>query len=220
MAIAVKICGINSPEAADAAASAGADYAGLVFFPCSPRHLAPEHAASLAGRLRGRCRVVALTVDATDPELATVMNACRPDLLQLHGRESPQRAAAIRDRFGVPVMKAIAVADANDMACVAAYERVADMLMFDAKASPGAERPGGHGTAFDWKLLRGRRFTRPWLLAGGLTSKNIARAIAASDAPGVDCSSGVETAPGTKDPHLIREFIAAARAAQFSGADA
>jgi phosphoribosylanthranilate isomerase len=220
MAIAVKICGINSPAAADAAAAAGADYAGLVFFPRSPRAVNPEQAASLAGHLRGRCQIVALTVDATDPALETIVKACCPDLLQLHGGESPERVAATRHRFGLPVIKAIAVADSADLAAVSAYERVADMLLFDAKTPLSAERPGGHGTAFDWQLLRGRKLSRPWLLAGGLNADNVARAIRACDAPGVDCSSGVETAPGIKDPHLIREFVAAARSAQFAEAGA
>jgi phosphoribosylanthranilate isomerase len=220
MGVQVKICGINSPDAADAAASASADYAGLVFFPRSPRAVTPQQAASLAGRLRNRCRIVALLVNATDPEIEVAVTACRADLVQLHGRESPERVAAIRQRFGLPVMKTIAVADAGDLACIAAYERVADMLMFDAKAPAGAERPGGLGAAFDWQLLSGRKFSRPWLLAGGLNAENVARAIRASDAPGVDCSSGVETAPGNKDPNRIREFIAAARAAHFANADA
>jgi phosphoribosylanthranilate isomerase len=220
MAIQVKICGINSAGAADAAASAGADYAGLVFFQRSPRAVGPEQAASLAARLRGRCRVVALTVDAADPDVEVVVNACRPDLLQLHGREDPERVAAIRQRFGLPVIKAIAVADSADLDVVSAYERVADMLLFDAKAPAGIERPGGHGAAFDWQLLQGRKFSRPWLLAGGLNTENVTRAICATDASGVDCSSGVETAPGNKDPHLIRTFVAAARTAQFAAADA
>src|SRR5690348_4362949 len=220
MAIAVKICGINSAEAADTAASAGADYAGLVFFPRSPRAVSLEQASALARRLRGRCRIVALTVDAADTELDAIVKACRPDLLQLHGQENPQRAAAIRQRFDVPVMKAISVADANDLSVVPMFERVADMLLFDAKAPAGAERPGGHGAAFDWQLLRGRKFSRPWLLGGGLTADNVARAVRACDASGVDCSSGVETAPGAKDPHLIRTFVAAARTPQYAGADA
>jgi phosphoribosylanthranilate isomerase len=128
--------------------------------------------------------------------------------------------AAIRQRFGIPVMKAIAVAEAADLAAVPAYEPVADRLLFDAKAPPAASRPGGHGAAFDWQLLRGRRFSRPWLLSGGLNAENLARAIRACDAPGVDCSSGVETSPGMKSPQLIREFVAISRASQFAGADA
>ena len=215
----VKICGVNSPEAADAVVAAGADYAGLVFFPRSPRHVTPEQATSLAARLRNRCRVVAVLVDAGDAEIEPAVKAARPDLLQLHGRETPERVAAIRHRFGIPVMKAIAVAGAEDFAAVPAYEGVADRLLFDAPAPRSALRPGGHGAAFDWQLLRGRRFSRPWLLSGGLNPENVARAIRACEAPGVDCSSGVETSPGAKSPQLIRTFAAAARAAQFAGVD-
>jgi phosphoribosylanthranilate isomerase len=216
----VKICGINSPEAADAAVSAGADYVGLVFFSRSPRHVTPERAASLAARLRGRCRVVAVLVDATDAEIELAVNAAGPDLLQLHGQERPERVAAIRHRFGIPVMKAIGVADAADLAAVAGFEQVADRLLFDAKAPRAAGRPGGHGAAFDWQLLRGRKFSRPWLLGGGLNAENVSRAIRACDAPGVDCSSGVETSPGVKSARLIREFVAAACAVQFAGVQA
>ncbi len=216
----VKICGINSAEAADAAASAGADHAGLVFFPRSPRHVGYEQAASLATRLRGRCRIVAVLVDASDGEIEAAVRAARPDVLQLHGREAVERVAAIRQRFGVPVMKAIAVADAEDLLVAPAYEQVADMLLFDAKAPESASRSGGHGAAFDWQLLHGRRFSRPWFLSGGLNAENVGRAIRACEAPGVDCSSGVETAPGMKSGSLIRDFVAAARTAQFAGADA
>ena len=214
----VKICGVNSPEAADAVASAGADFAGLVFFPPSPRHVGYEQAASLAARLRGRCRIVALLVDAGDAQTEAAVKAARPDMLQLHGRETPERVATIRRLFGLPVMKAIAVADAADLVSVAAYEQVSDMLLFDAKVPATASRPGGHGAAFDWQLLHGRKFSRPWLLGGGLNDENVARAIGVCDPPGVDCSSGVESAPGVKDAHRIREFAAAARSAHFAGA--
>jgi phosphoribosylanthranilate isomerase len=214
----VKICGINSPEAADAAASAGADYAGLVFFPPSPRHVGYAQAASLAARLRNRCRIVAVLVDASDAEIEGAVKAIHPALLQLHGRETAERVAAIRGRFDVPVVKAISVADADDLACVPAYERVADHLLFDAKAPQTASRPGGHGAAFDWQLLRNRNFRRPWLLSGGLTVENVARAIRACNATAIDCSSGVETSPGMKSPHRIREFVAAARSARFADA--
>jgi phosphoribosylanthranilate isomerase len=216
----VKICGINSPEAADAAMAAGAEYAGLVFSAGSPRRLMPEQAASLAARLRGRCRIVAVMVDAPDADIELVVQAVRPDLLQLHGREMPERIGAIRQRFGLPVVKAVAIADAGDLAPIAAYEAVVDMLLFDAKGPAEMHRAGGHGIPFDWQLLRGRKFIRPWLLAGGLTAENVARAIRACGAPGVDCSSGVETTPGVKSPQLIREFVAAARAAQFAASDA
>ena len=220
MGIQVKICGIASPDAVDAAARAGADFAGLVFFPKSPRRLKREQAIALASRLRGRCRLVALVADANDTDIETAVEAARPDFLQLHGRETPDRVAAVKARFGLPVIKSIAVADATDLATVPGYERVADMLLFDARAPENAQRPGGHGVAFDWQLLRGRSFAKPWLLAGGLNAENVARAIRASDASAVDVSSGVETAPGVKSPDLIRDFIAAARNARFAGAQA
>ncbi|HTQ13653.1 MAG TPA: phosphoribosylanthranilate isomerase [Rhizomicrobium sp.] len=220
MAVQVKICGITTAEAADAALVAGADYCGLVFFPGSPRCVAPEQARALAARLRGRTRIVALLADAGDDAIAAAIAAASPDMLQLHGRETPDRVAGIRAQFATPVMKAIAVAEAADLSGVAAHERVADMLMFDARAPRGAGRPGGHGAAFDWQLLRGRSFTRPWLLAGGLDAENVARAVQACGAPGVDASSGVESAPGVKSPELIGAFVAAARRAHLSGAPA
>jgi phosphoribosylanthranilate isomerase len=216
----VKICGVNSLDAADAVVASGADYAGLVFFPPSPRHVGYEQAGSLAWRLRGRCRIVALVVDAGDAEIEAVVNAVRPDLLQLHGRETAERVAAIRQRFALPVMKAVAVAEAADLVSAAAYDQVSDMLLFDAKAPANASRPGGHGSAFDWQLLRSQRFSRPWLLGGGLTSDNVARAIRVCGALGVDCSSGVESAPGIKDAQRIRDFVAAAHSANFVGAEA
>src|SRR6202012_1434024 len=174
MAIQVKICGLNSASAADAALRAGADFAGLVFHAGSPRNLNPEQASALAARLRGRTQIVVLTADAKDDALAAIVSAVAPDFLQLHGRESVDRTAEIRARFGKPVIKAIPVAEASDFAPVAGYEAVADMLMFDAKAPASANRPGGHGAAFDWQLLRGRSFSRPWLLAGGLSVENVA----------------------------------------------
>ncbi|MBU6471769.1 MAG: phosphoribosylanthranilate isomerase [Alphaproteobacteria bacterium] len=217
MSTEVKICGVNAAEAVDAALSAKADYLGLVFFPRSPRHLMPAQAASLAARARGRARLVALLVDAGDEAIASAIAAARPDFLQLHGQETPERVGAVRAKFGLPVIKALAVAELADLVPVPMYEQAADMLLFDAKAPGSADRPGGHGAAFDWQLLKGRKFARPWLLAGGLNAGNVARAIAASGAPGVDTSSGVEAAPGKKSAELIREFVAAARGAQSAG---
>jgi phosphoribosylanthranilate isomerase len=215
MSIQVKICGITSADAADAAMRAGADFVGLNFHPHSPRSLKPEQATSLAVRMRGRCRLVALLADAGDEEIAVAVAAAKPDFIQLHGRENPGRIASVRLRFGLPVIKAMALADAGDLAEVAAFEKVADMLLFDAKAPANASRPGGHGAAFDWQLLRGRTFSRPWLLAGGITTENVARAIRAAEAPGVDVSSGVETSPGIKSADMIRDFVAAVRTAEF-----
>jgi phosphoribosylanthranilate isomerase len=217
MSIQVKICGINSVESADAAVCAGADFVGLVFFPASPRNLGIEQANSLATRMRGRTRITALLADPDDDKVALVTQAIAPDFLQLHGNETPQRVGEIRMRFRVPVIKALALAEASDLAGAASYADAADMFLFDAKAPANAARPGGRGAAFDWQLLRGRSFSRPWLLAGGLNAQSVARAIASSSAPGVDVSSGVETAPGVKNPEMITSFVAAARSAQFAG---
>jgi phosphoribosylanthranilate isomerase len=216
MGIQVKICGINSVESADAAVRAGADFAGLVFHPASPRNLTGEQAAGLAERMRGRTRLVALMVDVKDEEIAAIVKSVRPDILQFHGNESPERVGAVRSQFGTPIIKVLAIAEASDLSRAAAYEAAADMLLFDAKAPASAARPGGHGAAFDWQLLRGRSFSRPWLLAGGLNAENVARAIRACDAPGVDVSSGVETAPGVKSAQMISDFVAAARSASFA----
>ena len=218
MGVLVKICGINSVAAADAAAHAGADFAGLVFHKNSPRNLELDLASRLAERMRSRLRVVALTADARDDELARIVEEVEPDMLQLHGRETPERIGAIRARFGLTVIKAVAIASAEDFAAVPAIEAAADMLMFDARAPEGAAAPGGHGAAFDWQLLRRRKFSRPWFLAGGLSASNVARALAVSGAPAVDISSGVETAPGTKDPQLIAAFVAAAKSAVLNEA--
>ena len=218
MSVQVKICGITSVDAADAAAKAGADYAGLVFFRRSPRHVNPDQAGAIAARLRGRCRIIALFADADDGEIEAAVRTVGPDVLQLHGSETVERVAAIRAHFGIPVMKSFAIAEAGDFANVAQYERAADMLLFDTKAPANATRPGGHGAAFDWQLLRGRNFARGWLLGGGLNAENVARAIRISGAPGVDCSSGVESAPGIKDAQMIRDFVAAARAARYAEA--
>jgi phosphoribosylanthranilate isomerase len=216
MSIQIKICGITSADAADAAMRAGADFAGLNFYPGSPRNLTQDQASSLAARIRGRSRLVVLLADARDAEIAAAIAAAKPDFIQLHGRETPERVAAVRLHFGLPVIKAISIADAADLAQVSAFEGVADMMLFDAKAPPNALRPGGHGVAFDWQLLRGRTFARPWLLAGGITSENVGRAIHSAAAPGVDVSSGVETAPGIKSADMIREFVAAVRSAEFA----
>ncbi len=216
MNVLVKVCGINSAEAADAAVRAGADLGGLVFHPKSPRHLSLDAARALAERMRGRLRLVVLVADADDATIAAAVSAVRPVYIQLHGRETAERTGQVRARFGLPVIKAIAVAEAADFAAVPEYEIAADILLFDAKAPDGALRPGGHGASFDWQLLRGRSFSRPWLLAGGLTPANVARAIASASAPGVDVSSGVETAPGVKSPQLIADFVSAARNAQVA----
>jgi phosphoribosylanthranilate isomerase len=211
MTVAVKICGITSAEAADAAIAAGAAFGGLVFHPRSPRFVMPDAAQALAARMRGRLKLVALIADMDDAGIEAVVKAARPDLLQLHGSESAARVADIRARFGLPMIKALPIAEAADLAVAPTYEAVADMLMFDAKPPAGAERGGGHGAAFDWKILSGRIFPKPWFLAGGLTPDNVARAIALSGARLVDVSSGVESAPGVKSATRIAQFAAAAR---------
>jgi phosphoribosylanthranilate isomerase len=211
MAITVKICGLTSVEAADAAARAGAAYGGLVFHPGSPRNLALEQARVLSEAMRGRLKRVALVGDADDARLSAIIAAAQPELLQLHGQESVVRTAEIRARFGVALIKALPVAEAGDLRLAADYAAVADLLLFDARPPKDALRPGGHGAAFDWTLLKGRTFSRPWLLAGGLDPSNVARAIDLSGAAMVDVSSGVESAPGVKSPEKIAQFIAATR---------
>ena len=212
----IKICGIKDLTAMEAALEAGADLVGLVFFPPSPRAVSLAAAAELAKLARGRAGVVALTVDADDRLLAGIVEAVAPDLLQLHGRETPERVAAIRARFARPVMKAIAVAAAEDLTAVPAYAAVADRLLFDARPPMGATRPGGHGRAFDWSLLSRLDRSKPVMLSGGLDPGNVAAAIASVRPDAVDVSSGVERKPGEKDPEKIKAFVAAARAAAAS----
>jgi len=199
--------------AMDAALSARADLVGLVFFPPSPRSVTPIEAAKLAEKARGRAQVTALLVDADDALIQEIVSQVRPDLLQLHGEETAERVAAIRTRFGKPVMKAIAVSGEEDLRNVAAYEALADRLLFDAKPPKDATRPGGHGRAFDWNLLSTVSRKKPIMLSGGLTPENVAEAIRIVRPDAVDVSSGVEGAPGEKDPEMIRAFIANARAA-------
>ncbi|MCH2395615.1 phosphoribosylanthranilate isomerase [Oceanibaculum sp.] len=211
----VKICGLSTPESVAAAIEGGADFLGFVFYPRSPRNVTPDQAAELTKPVPAAVRTVALTVDADDVLLETIIAAMRPGLLQLHGHETPERVAEIRSRFGTPVMKVLSVASAEDVAKASAYEPVADMLMFDAKPPKEMKDalPGGNALRFDWQLLAGAHFGKPWLLAGGLTPENVAEAIRTSGAPGVDVSSGVEDAPGQKSIPLIRAFLKAAKAA-------
>ncbi|WP_027236310.1 phosphoribosylanthranilate isomerase [Leisingera caerulea] len=213
--IRVKICGLSTPQDVAAAAAAGAAYAGFVFFPKSPRNVSIEQAAALAVEVPvGLCKV-ALTVNATDAELDAITAAVPLDMLQLHGKESPERVAEVRARYGLPVMKAVGIADASDLPQIAEYEQVADQLLIDAKPPKEAELPGGNGLAFDWRLLAGRKYwQKPWMLAGGLTPDNVAEAIRMTGARQVDVSSGVESAPGEKDAPLIESFTSAARAAR------
>lgn len=214
MPVAIKICGVTEASGLEAAIRAGARYAGLVLAPASPRRLPLDQAQALAAQARGRIAVVALLVDPDDALLAAVKARLAPDWVQLHGAESPQRTAQARAYAHEGVIKALPIAQAEDFAAAALYAPAADMLLFDAKAPPGSQRTGGHGAAFDWRLLSGRAIPRPWLLAGGLTPANVAQAIALSGAPGVDVSSGVEDAPGLKNADRIAAFAAAAQGGQ------
>jgi phosphoribosylanthranilate isomerase len=211
MSLLIKICGLKTPAALDAALAAGADMVGFVFFPPSPRNLDFETARALGGRVQGRARKVALSVDASDADLDRAVEALKPDMLQLHGKETPERVAAVRSRFGLPVMKALPIEQKNDLAPTRLYESVADWLLFDARAPREATRPGGLGKTFDWTLLQDLDLEIPFMLSGGLDAGNVAEALRITRAPAVDVSSGVEQAPGEKDPDKIRAFIHAAR---------
>jgi len=208
----VKICGLTAAQDVQAAAAAGATYVGFVFFEKSPRHLSPDAARALAIEVPPGIAKVALVVDASDAALDTLTGTVPLDMLQLHGHETPARVAEIRARYGLPVMKAIGIAENDDLARIDTYAEVADQLLIDAKPPRGADRPGGNAAAFDWSLIAGRDWPLPWLLAGGLTPDNVAEAVTRTGARQVDVSSGVEQAPGRKDEQRIRAFIAAARA--------
>ena len=212
MAVMVKICGVNSKEAAMAAAEGGAALVGLVFYPPSPRHLTPAQAADIAAALPPAVDRVGLFVDAGDEAIEAVLAQVPLDMLQLHGGESVARTAAVRARFALPVMKAIAVAGEGDLAAADSFAAVADRLLFDAKPPKTMEGalPGGNALALDWELLAGRDWPRPWMLSGGLTLENLAEAVRISGARAVDVSSGVEDRRGHKDPARIRAFLAAA----------
>ncbi|HWK98204.1 MAG TPA: phosphoribosylanthranilate isomerase [Pseudolabrys sp.] len=213
MALTIKICGLRTPETLDVAIESGADQVGFVFFPPSPRSLGIEAARLLGARAQGRVQKVALTVDASNDAIAAIVAALKPDMLQLHGNETPERVAVVRSRFGLPVMKALPIATRADLSPILEYSKVADRLLFDARAPQDATRPGGLGKTFDWTLLAGLKTGVPYLLSGGLDADNVAEALRITRAPGVDVSSGVERAPGEKDPDKIRAFIRAARAA-------
>jgi phosphoribosylanthranilate isomerase len=213
MAPTVKICGLSTGLTLDAALDAGADMVGFVFFSKSPRHIDWATGRALGRQARGRATIVALSVDADDDTLKRIVEALSPDLMQLHGSETPARVKEIRELFGRPTMKAIGVATHGDLAAAQTYEDVADHLLIDAKPPEGAVLPGGNGRPFDWSLTREFRPSVPWLLSGGLDPDTVEAAIALSGARGVDVSSGVESAPGVKDPGRIRTFVAAARRA-------
>ena len=208
--IRVKICGLRTPADVTAVARAGAAYVGFVFFAKSPRNVTLPEARLAALAAPPGLAKVALTVDADDATLDAIVEAVPLDMLQLHGRESPDRVAQVRARYRLPVMKAIGLADEGDLPALFAFSTVADQILIDAKPPRGADLPGGNGLAFDWRLLAGRRWLRPWMLAGGLTAKNVAEAVRLTGARQVDVSSGVESAPGVKDAARIAAFVAAA----------
>lgn len=214
----VKICGLTDEAAVAAVAEARADHAGFVFFPPSPRHVAPERAAALAEPLRGQVTTVALTVDADDQTFDDIFDKLGPALLQLHGSESPERVADLKARYRVPVMKMVPIRAPADLAGVEPYLGVADRILFDAKVPASATRPGGMGIRFDWHILAGVDLALPVMLSGGLDAKSVGEATAIASPDAVDVSSGVESAPGRKDPKAIAAFVAAVRAADASAA--
>ncbi|WP_305969422.1 MULTISPECIES: phosphoribosylanthranilate isomerase [unclassified Mameliella] len=210
----VKICGLTRPGDMEMVAGAGASYAGLVFFAKSPRNVTPEVARDLALEAPVGIAKVGLMVNPTDEFLDEVMRLVPLDMVQLHGAETPERVAEVRARWGLPVMKAVGVGAAEDLEKLAVYQQVADQILVDAKPPKGADLPGGNGLAFDWKLIAGRRWSRPWMLAGGLTPENVGLAVAMTGTAQVDVSSGVESAPGIKDLGKVRAFVEAAKVAE------
>jgi phosphoribosylanthranilate isomerase len=205
-----KICGLTTPVAVDAALAGGARMLGFMIFPKSPRNVSLAQAGALAALARGRAEIAAVTVDADDALLAAIHDALKPDWIQAHGQESPSRTASLGRYAQRGVIKAFGVARAEDLAAGAAFAGAADLFLYDAKPPPGADRPGGNGLAYDWRILAGHKPARPWMLSGGLTPENVGEAIAASGAALVDASSGLESAPGLKDPARIAAFLRAA----------
>ena len=212
MSLSVKICGLSTPETVEAAVTGGADYVGFVFFPKSPRNVTPARVADLARLVPDRVRRCGLFVDPDDALLDQVLATVPLDILQLHGAEPPARCAALRERYRRPVMKAVSIATAEDVARAESWIGAVDLLLFDAKPPRADALPGGNGVAFDWRLLADRSWPVPWMLSGGLNPGNLREAVRMTRAPMVDVSSGVETSPGIKSPALIREFLAVARA--------
>ena len=208
-----KICGLTTPDTLDAALAGGAAFVGAVVFPKSPRHIDPLHGAALFERARNRAKIVAVTVDADDALLTEIALVLKPDLIQLHGHESRERAQRVRMLTGAGIIKVLPIRSAEDFAEAEAWEPFVDHLMFDARPPEGSHLPGGVGARFDWTLVADRAFRHPWFVAGGLNPDNVAQAISVSGAPLVDVSSGVESAPGVKDPALIAAFLEAVRSA-------
>ena len=211
MDLTAKICGLRTPETLHVAIEAGADWVGFVFFPKSPRHVSMDEAKALAPLVAGRAKKVALLVDPSDGLMADVIAALQPDFLQLHGHETPERVSEIRQRFGVPLIKAVGIADQDDLTRAGAYESLVDWMLYDAKPPKQAVLPGGNGVSFDWTLLKEAGKQHHFMLSGGLDAGNVANALAITGAAGVDVSSGVESAPGIKDPERIKAFMTAVR---------
>jgi len=208
----IKICGLKTPEAIAVALGGGASHVGFIFFPKSPRHIEPEDAATLREAARGKALAVAVTVDADDGLLDRIVAAMRPDMLQLHGRETAERVAAVKARYDLPVIKVLSVREAADLEAIGPYQGIADRFLFDAKPPKGSELPGGNGVSFDWSLLSSVPADTDYFLSGGLNAGNIGEALRVAAPRAIDVSSGVESAPGTKDPALIEAFFRAARA--------
>lgn len=209
MALDVKICGLKTEAALNAALAGGASHVGFIFFLKSPRNIEPSEAGRLREAARGKAKAVAVTVDADDAFLGRIVSAMRPDMLQLHGRETPERVAAVKARYGLPVVKAFSIRDAADLTAIEAYRGIADRFLFDARPPKGSELPGGNGVSFDWSLLSVVLPGTDYFLSGGLNAQNIGEALRVAGPPAIDISSGVESAPGVKDPALITAFFRA-----------
>lgn len=218
MTLDIKICGLSTPEAIRAATDGGASHVGFIFFPKSPRNVAPAHARELKKVVDGRAKTVAVVVDADDAFLDEIVAGLSPDIIQLHGKETPERAAEVKARYGRPVMKAFSISEAEDLARIEPFRGIADRFLFDAKPPKGSELPGGNGVSFDWRLLAALDPGIDYMLSGGLNAANIGDALRLSNPPGIDISSGVESAPGIKDTALIEEFFKAVRTAQAMAA--
>ncbi|AXV16903.1 phosphoribosylanthranilate isomerase [Neorhizobium sp. SOG26] len=214
----IKICGLKTPDAVERAVARGASHIGFIFFPKSPRNISPEDAAELADRVRGQVKIVAVTVDAGDEELDDIVSLLRPDILQLHGHESPERILHLKALYGLPVMKAFSVREAGDLDRVDPFIGVADRFLFDAKAPAGSELPGGNGVSFDWSLMASLDESVEYMLSGGLNKDNVASALSSTRARGLDISSGVESAPGVKDLGMIDAFFDAVNSSRRQSA--
>ena len=213
MTLDIKICGLKTGETLAAALDNGASHVGFIFFQKSPRYIAPDEAGRLRQAARGKAKAVAVTVDADDATLDTIVAAMSPDMLQLHGSETPERVLAVKARYGLPVMKALSIRDAADLVAIERYRGIADCFLFDAKPPKGAELPGGNGVPFDWRVLAALDPGTGYMLSGGLNAQNIGEALRLVSPAGIDISSGVESAPGVKDVALIEAFFRAVRAA-------